>query len=620
MKIQPFYEIPPNEWLLLDHPYVQAQYRKAIDNPRANLEEYVRQWVLKELITTYNYPEEWLGTRIQIEYSVMVNTTTTNHPDIAILNEKSHPYLFIECKRQNESLEGPNKALEQLQSSLSVTYTSNVGLATNGNDNICVIKQIDPKEFIPHFDIPEYELRDSPTHAQPSKLTKTSEVNTNGIQRKTGLKQMDFPIFSRILSDCHSIMRDHSGLHADQALDEMCKLIYVKIFDEISTAQNDDFDFQTWIYSSSEELGSSIRTLYSEAREQELSEMDNRIRGYSASRGVFKEELKISDRVIELIVDKLQNFSIIDTNMDIKGRAFESFLKGKIRQAMGQYFTPDSVIRLMVGFVDPNENDLIIDPACGSARFLTKSLEYVRQKYIFPKYGEISEMHSNFREKRLHGIEISPMLCRLAMTDMMMHGDGRSNVRNMDGLGTWETYTDIKKESFSVCLTNPPFGSKIKDKAALQRFKLGHQQRGQGIRKQQKKEVLFLERCLELLKPGGKLAIVIPEGILENSSDLYIRKWYRKIGKVVAVVKLPEHTFVPYGANVETSLLFIRKWKENEDIDQDYDVFMAKLSDVGYDTIGKECRCEFCVRYRNDETEMDEIEALVSYFRRNVEW
>lgn len=619
MQIKPFHRIDPKDWLFQEHPYVANQYRRALENPEANLEEYVRQWALKELVTTYHYPIEWLGARIVIEYEVMVNTVTTNYPDIAILNEKMKPYLFIECKKRGEKLDGPQNANEQLQSSLSVTYTTNVGMATNGDEVRCFLKQIDPKEFVPHFDIPEYKLRDSPKHTQPSKLIKSSEPSKVS-HRKTGLLEMDFPTFSRVLFECHSIMRDHNGLHADQALDEMCKLIYTKIFDEISTPLDGDFQFQTWIYSSTEELGSSIRTLYAEARDRELSEMDARIRGYSASRGVFKEDIKLNDSVVEMIVEELQNYSFVDTKMDVRGRAFEKFLKGKIRQAMGEYFTPDSVIRLMVGIIDPNENDLIIDPACGSARFLTKCLEYTRVKHIIPKFGNDSEIEKDFKEKRLHGVEISPMLCRLAMTDMMMHGDGRTNVRCVDGLAAWETYSDIEKGSFSICITNPPFGSKIKDENVLKRFGLGKNKSGRGTRKSQKKEVLFLERCLELLKAGGKLAIIVPEGILENSNDSYIREWYRKIVKVVAVISLPDYTFVPYGANVETSILFLRKWKENEDKNQKYTVFMAKLQDVTYDTVGKDCRCPQCLRYRENPDGKDEIEALISYFHKGVRW
>jgi len=620
LKIKSYYKIKPEEWLLPDHPYVRNQQKKAIADPSLNLEEYVRQWILNEMIERYNYPKEWLGQRIVIEYPVMVNTTTTNYVDVAILNEKNTPYLFIECKKLGEGLEGPQKAIEQLQASLSVTYTTNVGMATNGDENFCFLKQIDPKEFINHFDIPEFKIRKSSSHSQPSKLIKlsTPEIIEN---RKTGLQEMDYRSFSRLLFDCHSLMRDHQGLHADQALDEMCKLIYTKIFDEIHTSYDDDFRLQTWVYSSTEELASTVRTLYSEARERELGEMEQRIKGYSSSRGVFKEDIKLNDSTIEQIIEKIQKFSIIDTKIDIRGKAFEKFLKGKIRQSMGQYFTPEPVIRLIVGIINPNENDLIIDPACGSARFLTKALDHVRENYIIPKYNEDSEIDKNFREKRLHGIEISPQLCRLAMTDMMMHGDGRSNVRCIDGLSPWEVYADVVENSFSVCITNPPFGSKIKDQNVLRRFKVGHNKNGKGIRKGQKKEVLFLERCLELLQSGGKLGIVLPEGLLENSSDSYIRDSYRNLGKIVAVIKLPSYTFVPFGASVETSVLFLRKWKDGEDLGSDYEIFLGKINDITYDTVGNDCLCEQCINYRkNPSQNPDEIDKLVNYFHGRFSW
>jgi len=620
MKIQKFYKIDPNEWLLLDHPYIQKEYKLAKANPKSELEEYVRQWVLRELIETYNYPKEWLGSRIVIEYQVMINTVTNAYPDIAILNERLRPFLFVECKKQTEKLEGSNNAIEQLQSALSVTYTTNVGMATNGNDVKVFLKQIDPKEFIPHPDIPEYKLRDNPNHKQPSRLLKSSEFKKTIQERKIGLQTLDVKNFQRVLFDCHSIMRDHNGLHADQALDEMCKLLYTKIYDEISTPLEKEFQFQTWIYSNTEELGSSIRFLYEEAIEKDLAEMDSRIKGYSSSRGVFKDKILLNDSVLEMIVEKLQKFSLIDTDVDVRGQAFETFLKGKVRQAMGQYFTPEPLIRLMIGILNPNEKDLIIDPACGSGRFLTKSLKFVRESVIIPKFGENSEMDKDFREKRLHGIEISPMLCRLAMTDMFMYGDGHSNIRCTDGLGDWAIYADIKPMSFSICVTNPPFGSKIKDKNVLQRFNLGKGKNRKTIRKGQKKEALFLERCLEFLQPGGKLAIILPEGILENTSDSYIRNWYRNVAKIIAIISLPEYTFIPFGANVETSILFLRKWKKDENKLADYQVFMAKISDITYLSDGRDCKCEICSKHRIDPKIPDEIDALISYFHKVVKW
>ena len=620
MKIKEYYTIKPQDWLLVDNSKVNNNKKRAIDDPSLILEEYVRQWVLRELIDSYNYPKEWLGSRIRLEHGVMVNTSTTNYADIAILNEKDKPFLLIECKKLKENLHGPGAAIKQLQASLSVTYTATVGMVTNGNETKCYQKQIDPKDFVPHFDIPEYKLRKSPLHDQPKALTKLSEPKTTS-GRKTGLGELSYKSFSTLLSDCHGIMRDHQGLHADQALDEMCKILYTKIHDEISTPLHDNFRLQTWTYGSTEELASTVRVLYSEARDGEIEEMEQRIRGYSASRGVFRDELKLTDSVIEQLVEKIQKFSIGDTKIDVRGNAFEKFLKGKIRQSMGQYFTPEPVIRLIVGIIDPNENDIIIDPACGSARFLTGCLAHVRHKYIFPKFGKHSEIDKNFREKRLHGIEISPQLCRLAMTSMMMHGDGRTNIRHTNGLASWDDYTDVKDKSFSICVTNPPFGSKIKDESVLREFEFGHNKTGKGIRKCQKKEVLFLERCLELLRPGGKLGIVLPEGLLENSNDAYIREGYREFGKIVAIIKLPSYTFVPFGANIETSVLFLRKWKEEDDKACDYPVFMAKLNDITYDTVGNDCMCNNCVNYRADpEKNPDEIDRLIKHFHGVAQW
>lgn len=301
---------------------------------------------------------------------------------------------------------------------------------------------------------------------------------------------------------------------------------------------------------------------------------------------MFNEKILVKDSTIARIVKSLQDFSIKQTSIDAKGRAFEKFLGNTFRGNLGQYFTPEPVVKLIVKAINPNETDYCIDPACGSARILTQILDHVREKHIQGKYGNEKlewEKVKNFAEDQIHGIEVSRRLVRVAVMDMMIYDDGRSNVRCTDGLAAWDDYPDLEPSVFSVVATNPPFGASISDTMVLNRFILGKEQSSVP------KEILFLERCLSLLKPGGKMGIVMPDGILTHTKnrDIFIKEYYRDQAKLVAVVALPFHTFVPFGANAKTSILFFHKWSENSDKTIDYDIHMFEIEDIGYNPAGE---------------------------------
>ncbi|MFM6221085.1 MAG: class I SAM-dependent DNA methyltransferase, partial [Dolichospermum sp.] len=234
-------------------------------------------------------------------------------------------------------------------------------------------------------------------------------------------------------------------------------------------------------------------------------------------------------------VEILQDYSFIDTHQDIKGRTFQKVLAPAIRAGMGQYFTPDAVVRIMVGIVDPTDRDLILDPFCGSGHFLTASLDYVVKKYF--KDDSLTDMRNyyDFAYFHLHGIEKSERMVRIAVTDMLLHDDGHTNIRNTDALLSFDNYPDIKSigenntpEVFDIVMTNPPFGSIADTTQMVGRFALG------SGKKKLPLEVLGLERCLQFLKHGGKLAIVLPDAIVANKSTKWIRDWYHEQAKIVA--------------------------------------------------------------------------------------
>ncbi len=589
MKLRPYYRIQPEQWLLTSNPDVAHAKAKAENDPALNettLEEFVRQWVLSEIVTSYGYPREWLGERIIVEETVQM-ATMEKQADISIKNERGRTFIYVETKATGVSDVEFQKAERQLEGYLSSTHTAMIGMVTDGTPKRtrCLVKKIDPNDFDYIPDISEY------TTTGPRQKTRLVFELPEGTENttSTGLEPITDK-YENVLFECHSAIRDIDGLHDDECLDELCKLIYAKIYDERTTVQQAKgtvFRFQMY-GGNIEEIGANIRELYDESRQKDIEVFAQRIPNYARSRGVFTNQIRLSSSALVRVVELLQRYSLVDTATDIKGRAFQKVLGPAIRAGMGQYFTPHSIVRLAVGLVDPHPTNMILDPFCGSGHFLTVALDYVKQRYS----GKVPERTMyEFAFFHLHGIEKSDRMVRIAMTDMLLHDDGHSNIRNTDALLSFDNYPDIKAlggdendnpEVFDIIMTNPPFGSLLKEETVkyLGRFHLGTGRKSLPL------EILGLERCLQFLKPGGKLAIVLPDGVLSTSQLKFVRDWYYGEVYVVAVVSLPQLTFVPYGAGTKTSLVLLRKLKKNEKI-VPHDTFFCKLENIGFDTTGR---------------------------------
>ncbi len=395
-----------------------------------------------------------------------------------------------------------------------------------------------------------------------------------------------------ILFECHSTIRDVDGLHDDEALDELSKLIFTKVYDERVTCNKPDgtpFRFQTYGAANTEEAASVIRDLYAEARDTDLNANAQKIIGYERSRGVFKGQIRLSSNALVRVIERLQNYSFLDSRTDIKGRAFQKVLGAAIRAGMGQFFTPHEVVSLIVEMVDPTPGDLILDPFCGSGHFLSQCIELVESKY-----GTTLDDYTryDFRFNRLHGIEKSDRMVRVAMTDMLLHDDGHTNIRNTDAFLSFDNYPDLvalgglendSPQVFTKVLTNPPFGSIMQGEIGdiLGRFALGARKKSLPL------EYIAVERCLSFLKPGGVLAIVLPDGIITNANAQFARSWIMSQAQIRAVISLPLETFGPYGTLTKTSVLILRKVDVDEVATDDYPVFMGDIADIGYDATGR---------------------------------
>lgn len=382
-----------------------------------------------------------------------------------------------------------------------------------------------------------------------------------------------------VLFEVHSAFRDIDGLHAPDALDEICKLIYAKLYDEDQSVKSGELLFQRSRYTSMEECAAEIRQLYLRAIDEDKAVFSNRIPTYERSRGVFRDQLLVSSPAIVRAVELLQYYDLATSPVDIKGRAFQNVLLPAVRSGMGQYFTPKEVIDFIVNVMQPNVRELIIDPFCGSGHFLTSAIDYVRQKH-----AKSDKLFHEFAFTRLHGIEKSDRMVRIAMTDMRLHGDGHSNIRCIDSLLPFSNYPDLYRETFDLVMTNPPFGVDLPQDSLSQ---LGPFELAAERRSMVSLEVVALERCLQLLRPGGRLAIVLPDGVLSNRNTANVRDWVGRHARVRAIFSLPIETFSPFGANIKTSILVLRKREPGEAEAHDYNVFLAEVGSIGYDASGR---------------------------------
>lgn len=382
------------------------------------------------------------------------------------------------------------------------------------------------------------------------------------------------------LESIHNHFYANDGLSPEQALEEAVKLLFVKVLDERSDQR--EFRVSSQEFAEVANTGSCARF---ESRMKVL--VSNAVKEFT---DLFDatDTLKIRPTSIAFAVQELSKFNFNDLPGDVKGAAFQTFLSASQRVGRGQFFTPELVVEFCVGIIDPKPGEIVADPACGSGGFLSAAFAHSRRN------GGRSGC-------RPVGIEISRTAARLARMRMLLLGVPEYQIFQADGLSDVrllgdQLNLDKKKDGNSGCdgfadviVTNPPFGTqgKIVDQQILQRFDLGHSWEmndgvfsRKGTMKQQVPELLFIEQCLNLLRKGGRLGIVLPNGEFENSSLQYVREYLLTRVSIDAVVKLPAETFVPSGTGIKTSVLFATKYGESETPIKK--VFFAEVTRLGY--------------------------------------
>lgn len=359
--------------------------------------------------------------------------------------------------------------------------------------------------------------------------------------------------FEDLLFALHSHMRDMEGLHPPEALDELCKLLFLKLSDEAGAGI-----LHRARYGCGEELAAVARRLYGAA-----------LAGEGLRRVPVQAwpPILLGSTALARCIEELAPWSLREAPADLEGRAFQDVLGPAFRASMGQYLTPESVGRLMVDVLAPEAGERVLDPFAGSGHFL--SLVAARARPGCPPAA-------------MYAIEKSPRMVRVAWIGRLLSQLPPPMLAEADSLAGWLP-PGFDLEGFDVVVTNPPFGSVLRADAvrSLGPYVTANRRSAVPV------EVLGLERAVGFLKPGGRLGIVLPDGVLGNRREARVRAWLGETVLPRALVSLPVETFAPFGASVRASILFARRLHRGEATAPERPVFLARADRVGHDASGR---------------------------------
>lgn len=545
--------------------YIHQNKRRNYSNP----EEQVQAETFLKLVLVYGYKPE----RIE-HYGTVTLGSSVREADIIVYNDDKHhsPHIIVECKKQEVSELEFKQAIEQ-GFSYAVAVGAKFVWTTSGIKNEYYQVPGDlPKARISIPDIPQCGV---------DKLAKYKYAKGGGElkgQKLFELEKVTEDELTRRFEQAHNALWGGGELNPSAAFDELDKLIFCKIWDERKARKKGEpYDFQIFSEDTAEKTNASllkrIKDLYEEGRKKDPE--------------VFKDDIRLTAEKLRTVVGYLESVNLNATDLDSKGRAFETFMGSFFRGDFGQYFTPRPIVKFIVDSLPITHNSLVLDTSCGSGGFLLHALDKVRQQAREYYPDEVSRdgkpeganLHRHwhdFAEKNLYGIEINEQIARTAKMNMIIHDDGHTNVIAADGLLSDEELTKktknqgFKYNRFDFIITNPPFGSTVRqtEQAYMKNYSFAQKEADwlnlktkESERDNQSTEVLFIEQCHNFLTEGGYLAIVVPDGILTNSSLQYVRDGVEEKFRIVAVVSMPQTAFAATGAGVKSSVLFLQKHK-----------------------------------------------------------
>lgn len=577
--------VPPGK--IVD--FIDGSFRN--DTP----EEYVRQETLKSLVREYRYPK----TDIVVEWPLQIGSRKVR-ADIAIFQPAIDPAdrsqqnvsMIVECKKPGTSTTDRTDGVKQLQSYMAACPNVEFGLWTNGptggQEAFHVLVADDGKRTTePVPDLPRYgqkEEIDRPTFEQLRPAASASLLFA----------------FRR----AHDYIAGNQGIHKEGAFWELLKLIFCKIEDE----RNSDSGLQ--FYATPGERSTSLGQGNVKKR---LDGLFSRVRDDYPQIFAKSDSIDLQPATLAYIVSQLQMYYLLESDIDVKGKAYEEIVGSNLRGDRGEFFTPRNVVQMMVQMVNPLETQLVLDPACGTGGFLIAAMNHVvdgiKEQVLSsgrrPETREqaIRDRVQKFLRDGLVGMDFNPELVKATKMNMVMNNDGSGGLFQANSLANPHTWSEELRRrdlvgNVDVVLTNPPFGSKIPidEPAILDQYDLGKQWAyNEAADEWTKKtettsrppEILFIERCVQLVKPGtGVVAMVLPDGILGNPGLGFVRQWLLENTVIMASVDMHPDTFQP-GTSVQTSVLVVRRKSEEEKrYMPDYEAFFAICDHIGHDKRG----------------------------------
>lgn len=577
-------------------PYIRCAIRdKEI---RLTPEEAVRQLYLHKLLNDYGYT----ATRIQLEVPIHFGREV-KRADIAVMDKDRPmvPYIIVELKKPKLT-----DGKEQLKSYCNATGAP-IGVWTNGEQISCYNRK-DPNFFEEISDIPKATQKLSDILNEKytyDDLRRVDKISTQKKSLRALIKEMEDEVLASAGVD---------------SFEEIFKLIFAKLYDELVCANDSTSYLQFRNTGDTDyELKEKIQGLFDDAKKK--------------WEGVFSEENKIllSPSHLAVCVSSLQDIKLFNNNLDVVDDAFEYLMSKAQKGEKGQYFTPRYVIDMCVKMMNPTEKDTIIDTACGSSGFTVHSIFKVWKDIRVSKGLEPGEDFTasertpdeiNFVRDKVFAIDFDEKTVRVARTLNLIAGDGQTNVLHLNTLDysrwseiiTQEDWNDVynagfkklkklqpsgtkdySRFQFSLVMANPPFAGDIKENTIISHYELGKNAAGKW-QKKVGRDILFIERNLNFLAPGGRMAIVLPQGRFNNSSDRYIREFIAERCRILAVVGLHGNVFKPH-TGTKTSVLFVQKWDDELcPKKDDYPIFFATMQKPSKDNSGEK------IYVKNSET------------------
>lgn len=531
----------------------------------------------RQLVEDYGYRKEQIQTHPQFRVKVRPSDTKKEYPvDIAIFKtvEKKEDdiYIVVECKKKNRK-DGKG----QLEDYLRLSKAS-LGVWFNGEERIFL------RKFERGGQVKFEEIPNIPIAGQ--RIEDIGKFKRKDLQTTHNLKAIFKSVRNHLAANTVGATRD------EVLAQQLINLIFCKLYDEKHTAPNDIVRFRAGIDEKSKEVEARVIELFKEVKTNLPEVIDE------------EDRISLDTNSIVYVVGELQNYSLTNSERDVVADAFETFIGKALKGGQGQFFTPRNVVRMMVDILQPTETEKIIDPACGSGGFLIDALRFVWNK-ADAKYRKLGWKEKDIEKKKIEiatnnfrGLDKDYFLSKVAKAYMNLVGDGTTGIFCEDSLElpqNWKSDTQVKIQlgTFDVLLTNPPFGSKIKVEGdeKLEQFDFGYKWKfdessdrlvkTNSLKQQEEPQVLFVERCLELLKDGGRMAMVLPSGILGNEQQEYLRQTILEKGSLFAIVELPFETFSP-NVTINTSVLFIQKGS-----DRKKNLFISINEYCGHDKKGR---------------------------------